>query len=366
MKDIDPQDDYLWDGRGTPAPDVAELEKQLRPHGWRSDTRPTLHAQPALAPPQPMPNRRRWTRIALAAAASVAVLLFGGRAALQYRLQWPQAQPWQMAVVTGSARIDGEDAAALRALAPGRLLETGHGGAVRLKAARIGEVIVGEQSRFTLEETGDGRHRTRLQQGRLWARIWAPPGAFGVATPAGEFFDLGCEFLLYAEADGSGSLSVASGWVQIDTAWREVLVPQGTRVEFGAQGRPGTPYASDADPQFVQALRRIDGGAGPPQPADVRLLAEHARTQDAITLLTLLQQYPALADGPVFDRLGRIMPADARVTRAGARSGDWRALSPWWDALPYPRIKQWWLQWPDGLRARADAAVLLQEPKPPQ
>ena len=32
------------------------------------------------------------------------------------------------------------------------------------------------------------------------------------------------------------------------------------------------------------------------------------------------------------------------------------ALDPWWNALPYPRAKRWWLQWPDALPAGDDAA----------
>ena len=31
------------------------------------------------------------------------------------------------------------------------------------------------------------------------------------------------------------------------------------------------------------------------------------------------------------------------------------ALDPWWNALPYPRAKRWWLQWPDALPAGDDA-----------
>ena len=36
----------------------------------------------------------------------------------------------------------------------------------------------------------------QLQEGRLWVRVWAPPGQFGVGVPGAEVIDLGCEFLL--------------------------------------------------------------------------------------------------------------------------------------------------------------------------
>src|SRR5690606_2184208 len=208
-----------------------------------------------------------------------------------------------------------------------------------------------------------GRHRSELRHGTLWARVWAPPGAFGVSTPAGDVFDLGCEFLLRADGDGSGSLTVRSGWVQVDNRWREVLVPQGARVDFGQGGRPGTPYDLGASDGFVSALRALDARGTDADPAGVAmqaLLAE-SRAQDAISLVSLLHAHPALAEGPLFDRLQAIMPTDALVTRAALRERGAHALSPWWDALPYPRMKRWWMQWPDAFAAREDAGTLLRE-----
>ena len=354
--DIDRDDDYLWDRSGPVDLEIARLERLLAPYALRQ----TRRAAPAATA---RPRRRRGWPIALASAAAVAMLAIGIAGWYRHRLLWPQDQPWRVAVI-GQAQIDGRDARAAKTLAPGHVLEAGQGGSVRLRAARIGEIVLGEGSRFSLVETRTGRHRVSLQQGSLWARVWAPPGSLGVATPKnGDVLDLGCEFVLKADADGRGSLEVRSGWVQIDGLWWETLIPQGARVDLRGEGPPGTPYDIGASKDFVATLRRVDaqGRDVAANTDDVRRLAAAARRQDAITLLSLLKQHPHLGEGPVFDRLAQIMPADVVVTREDLRRRGPDALSPWWRSLPYPRMKRWWMQWPDAFATKAPAEVLFSE-----
>lgn len=364
------RDDYLWDRSGPVDAEVAALERLLS--GYRLQDHAPRVSRPMRE--RAVPHRKRhvarrrtalaslanW-RVAMTTAAMLAVSVIGVIGWYQHRLQWPQARPWSLAVRGDTARIDGAAVAGQGILAPGSVLDTGRDTSVRLRAARIGEVVVGEGSRFELIVTRSGLHRTRLHHGRLWARVWAPPGAFGVGSAAGDVLDLGCEFVLDVRKDGRGALTVRSGWVQVDNGWREVLVPQGARVEFGAGGEAGTPYDLGARADFVAALREID--ADPVRIAAdgdaVRRLVATARAQDAITLLSLLQAQPRLADGPVYDRLAAQMP-EAVVSRAAARGGG-HALSPWWQRLPYPRMKRWWLQWPDVFVAREDADALLRD-----
>ena len=352
-------DDYLWDRRGPEDGEVARLERLLAPQAWRPRPGGAVRRRHR---PEQTSRRRRW-RTAFAVAAVLGLLALGLQAWYAHRLQWPAAQPWRIAAIDGEVRVAGEALASTGSLAPGAVLETGSGATARLEVARIGEMVLGADSRFTVIETRDGRHRTRLQRGSLWARIWAPPGAFGVSTPAGDVYDLGCEFLLQANEDGSGSLMVRSGWVQVEHAAHEVLVPEGARVEFGVRGDPGIPYDLGASAAFVAALRELhaQGHRAEPDGAPVQALVATARPQDAISLLYLLQFHPSLRGGPVFDRLAELMPADAKVDREDLRARGRDALAPWWDALPYPRIKRWWLQWPDAFSSGDDAGILLRD-----
>ena len=333
-------DDYLWDRNGPADPEVAALERLLAAQGLAAGTpRRRRRVRP----------RRRW-RIAFAAAAVLALCAIGVRGWYQQRLQWDAGRPWQVVAQQGEVRIDGRGLDAGAQLAPGGTLETGTDGITRLRAAGIGELALGESSRLRLLETGTGRHRVQLQQGSLWVRVWAPPGQFGVGVAGADVVDLGCEFLLEVDADGIGSLHVLSGWVQVDNLRREVLVPEGTQVRLRGSGAAGTPHARDADAAFIAALYAIDARQGriDADGDEVQQLLASSRPQDAISLLSLLQAHPHLGDGPMLERMGQLLP-DVPASRERWLSDRGALLDAWWQALPYPRIKQWWMQWPDAL-----------------
>ena len=337
-------DDYLWDRSGPVDPEVARLERLLAGQGLAGAT--------TRRRPRTLRRRRGW-RVALAAAAVLAVCALGLRMWFQQRLHWEPGAPWQVVAQTGDVRIDGR-AQQAAALPLQGTLETGAKAVTRLRAAGIGEVAIGQGSRVRLVETRTGRHRVQLEQGSLWARVWAPPGQFGVGIAGADVIDLGCEFLLEVDANGNGSLSVLSGWVQVDNLRREVLVPQGTRVAVHGDGAAGTPHAHSASPDFIAALDQIDArdGAVDPGGDEVRRLLSASRSQDAISLLVLLRDYPKLADGPMFERLVELLPGAPVATREAWHADRMAVLNAWWEALPYPRVKRWWTQWPDALPSR--------------
>lgn len=348
--------DYLWDRIGAPDPDVAALEQLLQ--GQAHDGAPRRRA-PVQATRRP---RRRW-KIALAAAAVLALCAVGVRGWYQQRLQWEPGKPWQVVVERGDARINGHPVDAATALPTEGLLETGTGGVAHLRAAGIGDVVLGEGSRLRLVETRTGRHRVNLQEGRLWARVWAPPGQFGVGVEGVQVLDLGCEFLLQVDADGDGRLTVRSGWVLVDNLRREVLVPEGTTVRLHGAGSSGTPHDLGAGVGFVSALDAIDAREGgvDPHGDEVRALLAAARAQDAISLLSLLQAYPRLGDGPMFERMQQLMPGVPASRQAWNLDHD-AQLDAWRRGLPYPRLKRWWMQWPDALPASDRKAEALMQP----
>ena len=340
-------DDYLWDRSGPVDADIARLERLLRGYGHadaRRRARAPLH--------RPGRMRRSW-RIALAAAAVLACCAVAIGLWYRQRLQWEAGRPWQVVAQGGDVRIDGRGVTPRAQLGIGGVLETGDDAAARLSAAGIGDIALGEGSRLRLVETRTGRHRVQLQQGRLWARVWAPPGQFGVGLHGMDVLDLGCEFLVDADARGNGTLTVLSGWVQVDNLWREVLVPQDTRVRLRGARLAGTPYDIRASAGFVAALDAIDARDGqvPAEGVEVRRLIASSRPRDAISLLSLLQAYPWLADGPVFERMAQLLP-EVPASRAAWAANREAQLDAWRHALPYPRIKQWWTQWPDALPLR--------------
>lgn len=351
------QDDYLWDRSAPEDPEIARLERMLRGYGHDGAPR---RAQATAAPRHARRPRRR-TRIVLAAAAALALCCIGLNAWYRHRLQWEPGRPWQVVAQRGEVRIGGDGARGLDALSLQGVLQTGRDATVRLRAARIGEIALGEGSRLRLVETRTGRHRVQLQQGRMWARVWAPPGQFGVGVRGADVLDLGCEFIVESDAAGHGSLTVRSGWVQVDTGRDEVLVPEGATVRLRGDQAPGTPRDLRATPQFVAALDAVDARAAQidPHGEELRRLIAASRPGDAISLVSLVQRNPRLAEGPLFERIVQLLPDAALVTRADLRAQGGAAIGPWWDALPYPRIKRWWMQWPDVLPAGRKVEKLL-------
>ncbi|QNN45779.1 hypothetical protein H9L17_11305 [Thermomonas brevis] len=357
---MNPHDDYLWSKAGQGEDDIRRLERLLAPYAHPRGQRPEV--APAMPASMPTPHRRRPRRLRIAwgLAATLAACALAAALLLQHRLAWPEHRGWDVAATRGQVRVAGAPLRAGERLPAGGEIATGDDGSARLRIARIGELRLDAGSRLRLEQTGSGRHRVRLLQGRLWARVWAPPGYFGVRLPRTEALDMGCEFTLESDATGAGALTVRSGWVLVGNGGGEVLVPQGATVRLRADGAAGTPYDLGASAGFVAALAELDAqrGALPADDEGVGRLLAQARPQDAISLLSLLQRQPSLAGGPLYDRLRAFLANAPAPSREAVLRGAPGALDPWWNALPYPRAKRWWLQWPDALPAGADAAAV--------
>ena len=352
---MNPHDEYLWSKGGQGDADLRRLERLLAPYASSRQQRPEAVAPaPARTSHRPRPRRFRiaWGLAATLAACALAILFL-----LQHRLAWPEQRAWDVAAMHGQVRLAGAPLHGGGRLPAGAEIATGDDGVARLRIARIGELRLDADSWLRLEHTGSGRHRVRLLQGRLWARVWAPPGYFGVRLPRTEALDMGCEFTLESDATGAGALTVRSGWVLVGNGGGEVLVPQGATVRLRADGAAGTPHDLGASAGFVATLAEIDAqrDALPAGDARFQRLLAQARSQDAISLLSLLQRQPSLAGGPLYDRLRAVLADAPAPSRAAVLRGAPGALEPWWNALPYPRAKRWWLQWPDALPAGDDA-----------
>jgi hypothetical protein len=287
---------------------------------------------------RPAVRRRRWPLGAIAIAASLLLTLWAAHA---YRLHWPEGQAWPM-----------RGALDQHSLAPGERLQTATGQTVQLQVARIGQLEIAPDSALRLIDSRSGRHRIELEHGRVHARIWAPPGEFGINSGPMQIIDLGCEFVLERNIEGSGSLSVLSGWVQQHIGGQEQLVPAGHTLRFTAEGAD-TPLRIDAPlplrealTALDQALRSADWAADRDQLAAA--VAAAARDEDQYTLISLLLREPKFASGPLYPRLAHAlkMPATDAAHRAAWLQSDAAAIELWWQQLP-SQPKRWWTHWRD-------------------
>lgn len=329
--------DPLWDPRQSADGDLQRLQHLLAPYSARS--RGLCTAPPVAAPR--VQHARRWQRALLAAAAAlVASIALGGY--LGWRFDWPAGQAW---TVRG-------DVDAPTQIAPGEWLRSSSGQALDIDVARIGRIVLSADSSVRLLETRRGFHRLRLEHGHMRARIWAPPGWFGISSGDAELIDLGCDFDIWKRADGSGRVLVRTGWIAYDIGADQILVPAGYQMQFEAD-RAYTPLRPDADPAFRKSLLALDTALRQYGPDSIEAqsssarLAEFADERDAFSLLSLLTRYPALARTSLYPRLmqsQRLAASDSH--RDAWMAGDIGAINQAWSTLPR-QPKAWWWNWAD-------------------
>src|ERR1051325_9087711 len=184
-------------------------------------------------------NRFRFLK-PLAIAAAIAVVIAGGWW-LSRIINTSSAQSWQVARLNGAPRIDSKNIGDTGKLAVGQWLETDSASRAQLNIDDVGRVEIDPNTRVRLLQTNPTEQRLELAQGRLSARISAPPKIFFVNTPSGVAQDLGCAYTLESEDAGATILHVTAGWVSMQTSDREPVVPAGAACATRRGVGPGTP-----------------------------------------------------------------------------------------------------------------------------
>jgi hypothetical protein len=321
-----PPDDYLWDRSGPIDPDVAALEQSLG----------ALKFDPARRPLR-LPARRglratAW--LALAAAAVVAA----GAGAFWWRLQWPDDRAWRLSTTTSGIEQVGT-------LAVGQTIDLGNATEASLSIARLGTARVHAGSAVRLRATSSRRHTLQLTKGTIDVSVWAPPSRVTIGTPAGTVIDLGCVFSITVDAAGVAHVRVDTGWVQLENKFGETLVPAGASSDMMPDVPPVVPVYDDATAQFRDAVRLIEIGGTPKIDFALSLIDRDARARDVPTLLLLALRSPQMPREALLARAALLVPPPAPVgkTLDLTDAAIWR----WFDTLPLPPAKAWWLNWKD-------------------
>jgi ferric-dicitrate binding protein FerR (iron transport regulator) len=271
-------DDYLWDRKGAPDPDVARLEQLLAP---------LAHDAPLRK------SRRTWWIVgaAVAAAAAVAIVLALPRG--------PESSGFDFVARDGTVLVNAQTTSS-GTLATGDVLDT-RTAHVDLKIADIGRAELSPDTQVRLERSDKTRRQLSIDRGRMHARVVAPPRLFVVSTRAASVTDLGCEYTIEVGADGSGHLEVQSGHVELATKnGASVIAPAGTHARILAS-QPGLPMIDGASPEIERAVDDYLAGKGP------NAILAAATEDDAITVVNLAIVDPA-ARRAAADRLAELVP----------------------------------------------------------
>ena len=276
-----------------------------------------------------------WPKLAVASLALVVL-------AIAFAAFWVRHNPkavgpfWNVARLDGAPRIGSALIGEKARLGVGQWLETDTNSRAQITVSDIGQVEVDRNSRVRLVETRPTEHRLELAEGRLSARISAPPKLFFVDTPSGVAEDLGCAYTLEVDKAGNSLLRVTTGWVSLQLKDRESVVPAGAACATRPVIGPGTPYFEDASETFRAALARVDfdhdslirGNMTP-----LEIVLSSARVRDTLTLWNLLPRVSGGERDEVYDRLARLVPPPTGVTRAGVLQLNQQMLDAWKEKL---------------------------------
>jgi len=253
-------------------------------------------------------------------AAAMLVLAIGGAAYL-YIVQGSKAR-WSVVRNGGTGFI--------RA---GEWLQTDAGSTARISIGDFGVVDVEPNTRVRMESSQANEQRLQLARGEIRATVTAPPRLFLVDTPASTAVDLGCSYSMKTDKEGTGLLHVVLGWVSLEWAGRESLVPAGAMCRTRPKIGPGTPYFDDASARLSEALTRFDfesGGAGA-----LDIVLGEARVRDTLTLWHLLSRTEGGGRVRVYDRMVALTPAPGGISRENALRLDAETLKRWKEELAW-------------------------------
>ena len=277
--------DYLWDRSGEADEDVRRLEELLGAFRSVAEAPHFHHARP-------------WPLFALPLAAMI-LLGIALPAFLAYR-----ASGWSAGGISVYRAGD-----TIHARAP-----------LRIEREAIGVVDVGAGTTLRIVD----KRRLALDVGTIHARTTSPPGLFIVDTPQAQAMDLGCEYVLDVAKDGSGTLRVIEGWVNLTRGWRQSLVPRGASATFNAEGTLTPPVFDDAPAEFRDAVRRND----------VAHAVALARPRDALTLLNLFRWSTTEEERLlVYDRLAQFVPPPPSIERESVRWWMPGTTEAWWQPV---------------------------------
>ena len=333
---------YLWDRSGEPDPEIQKLEALLGRFQYDRPAPAFFGLVPA----------RRWKvfpvrlRLFPALAAVAAAVAVGVGTFLVYQRKTIRLPGWDVSAVEGAPRV-GLKAISGKAgnsrLGVGQTLETNLQARARLHSEEIGQIEVEPGTRLRLLSMGSGLKRIALDWGTIHAYIWAPPGQFVVDTPSAVAVDLGCAYTLHVDDTGAGLVRTTMGWVGFKLNGRESFIPAGAACMTRPKVGPGTPYFEDASSQFRSALERFDfeDSTSEQRSEDLAIVLVQSRERDALTVWHLLARADESQRVLVYNRLAKLAPPPAGITKEGILRLDQPMLDLWWNELGFDDISVW-------------------------
>ena len=192
----------------------------------------------------------RWWRLAFASLVLVAVA-----GAMYWKVARRPQMQWEVVQIHGAPAIGTKLVHGAGRIGAGEWIETDSSSRAIVKVGAIGTVELTPNTRLLVETARPGENRLALARGEIRANISAPPRLFFVDTASGTAVDLGCEYSLKTDEEGSRRASgdPGLGVVSMDVAWSRWFRPAQVAGRIPQTG-PGVPCFDDAPEEFKIAL----------------------------------------------------------------------------------------------------------------
>ena len=341
-------DDYLFDPKAPPDPEIEKLERALRPFRFKDGGATSeMDAGPARRTSRP---RRLFLVAAAAAALIVAAATIVALVRRDPPLEGTPVQGVESAALVTITQVEGDvriDATARSTTLPSNSLASGdrivcnEGGRAELRVGDIGRLTLEEKTRLRVgeghgDEDKDGAYRLDLELGTVTAFIFAAPRVFSLGTPSGIAVDLGCFYRTTVDDEGHTTLAVTTGRVSFESDGRKVYVPAGASCRAWPNFGPGTPTWDKASEKVrAAAVRHDEARIAKDDAAALRAIDEILATEDkrdTLTIWHLLLDDDDQVRARVFDRLSALC-GPPPVSRELCFSADPEALAAWREQL---------------------------------
>ncbi|MBV9267951.1 MAG: zf-HC2 domain-containing protein [Acidobacteriaceae bacterium] len=287
----------------------------------------------AALPSRPLWQTQRNPAWRFVFATLVFILLAGaGFWVFEQRIHRP-GMAWELRPIQGTPVVNAKPVHGAVRVGAGEWIETNSSASVTVKLGEIGVVDIGPNTRLTLVTARPSENRLALVRGQIHAKISAPPKLFFVDTASGTAVDLGCEYSLHTDEEGSGQLDVTQGWVAFQWKGQESLVPAGASCLTLPKAGPGVPYFDDASGTFKRGVYNF--AAAKFEGPWLEVILGDARVRDTLTLWHLLPRVGVRDRERIYSRMAALAPVPAGISRAKVLRLDPETLKRWKDELAW-------------------------------
>ena len=295
-------DRYLWDGSGSPTPELQHMETllgQFRHSGGSLVLPHESNSQPAKSRVL-ISERFRFPRMAAVLLVGLSVAA-GAFLTFSPKRHTESGNGWEVEGLEGKVRLGNGYLLTNQTntmMNVGQALETSSSSHASISEKSFGQIDVEPNSRIQLEQSDDTRARIQLDRGT------DPCGHLGTARSVRRRYTFcsrrGSRLRLYPASFFRRCREHPNhvGWVGFHLNGLESFIPAGAICSIRPHLGPGTPYFEDATAGFRDAVVDFDSAAesGQQRAALGRILSE-ARVKDGLTLWHLLSRTDGLDRG---------------------------------------------------------------------